>query len=260
MTAIAGRVPSGVVNDDGLLDVLHTTVDAVRTALDAVRDWGLAGTRAGQYHSDIAADAAAVEVLLGAGLGVFSEETGLHHADRDVVVVMDPVDGSTNASHGLPWFATSVCAVDAEGLLATVVANQATGVRYEATRGGGARCDGEPLRPSGCTALGDAMVGLAGWPHRHLGWRQYRALGASALDICAVAAGQLDAWADVHDMHGPWDYLGATLVCQEAGAVVEDAFGRALVVLDPAARRAPVAAATPALLDELRAARTSLEA
>jgi fructose-1,6-bisphosphatase/inositol monophosphatase family enzyme len=51
-----------------------------------------------------------------------------------------------------------------------------------------------------------------------------------------------------------WDYLGGLLVCREAGAAVEDAAGRDLVVLDHSARRAPVGAATPALLGALRKA------
>ncbi|MDD9371521.1 MAG: hypothetical protein PV358_15490, partial [Acidimicrobiales bacterium] len=55
--------------------------------------------------------------------------------------------------------------------------------------------------------------------------------------------------------HGVWDYLGGALVCAEAGAVVTDAYGRDLTVVDHAARRTPVAAATPALLDALVAAR-----
>jgi myo-inositol-1(or 4)-monophosphatase len=52
-----------------------------------------------------------------------------------------------------------------------------------------------------------------------------------------------------------WDYLGGALVCAEAGAVVADALGRDLVVLDHAARRTPVGAATPDLFDALLAAR-----
>src|SRR5438132_8325128 len=132
--------------DEGLLEVLRAAAGAVRGALDALEDWGPAGesaAHAGQYHSDVAADAAAVAVLEGAGLGVLSEESGLHSGDREVVVVLDPVDGSTNASRRLPWYATSLCAVDGEGALAAVVVNQATGEAFEALRGEGAFSAGE---------------------------------------------------------------------------------------------------------------------
>src|SRR5947199_225704 len=84
-----------------------------------------------------------------------------------------------------------------------------------------------PTPPPPCTTIGDAVIGLSGWPPSHLGWAQYRALGAVALDLCAVACGVLDGYVDCsHDAHGPWDYLGGALVCREAGAVVTDAHGR----------------------------------
>jgi fructose-1,6-bisphosphatase/inositol monophosphatase family enzyme len=66
--------------------------------------------------------------------------------------------------------------------------------------------------------------------------------------------GGLDAYLDCSvDAHGPWDYLGAALICQEAGALIADAEDRELVVLDHDARRTPIAAATPALLAEAKA-------
>lgn len=236
--------------------MLGEASDAVAAALDGLPDWSLAGTRDGQYRSDLAADAAALEVLSGAGLGVLSEESGLRDADAAVVVVLDPVDGSTNASRRIPWYATSLCAVDADGPLAAVVTNLATGTRHQAERGGGAWRDGAAIAPSACDRLDRALVGLSGYPDRYLGWRQYRALGAAALDMCAVADGTLDGYIDCsRDAHGVWDYAGALLVCAEAGAVVADAFGRDLVVLDPVARRTPLAAATPRLLAEITGAR-----
>lgn len=247
------------VGDDELLSALHAAADAVAAALGSLADWGLAGTRPGQHRSDLAADAAAVAVLERAGLGVVSEESGAHREASGLVVVVDPVDGSTNAAQGVPWYATSLCALDADGPRAAVVANQASGVRFEATRGGGARADGRPIRPSGCESLADAVVSLNDFPAAHLGWRQYRCLGATALDLCAVAAGVLDAHVDCAvDALGPWDYLGGALVCAEAGAAVADAFGRDLAARGHAVRRTPVAAATPALLDQALAARRRL--
>ncbi len=78
---------------------------------------------------------------------------------------------------------------------------------------------------------------------------QFRALGASAPDICAVASGVTDAWCDmVDDGHGVWDYLASILILEEAGGVAAEVWGRDLCVLDHAARRSPVVAATPELL------------
>ena len=244
------------VSGDSLVEILYEAAAAVRKSLDGLDDWGLAGTRPGQYRSDLAADAAALEVIEGAGLGALSEESGLHHADRDVLVVLDPVDGSTNASRTIPWFASSLCAVDGDGMLAAVVVNQATGQRFDAVRGAGARCDGVTITSSGCSSLATSIVGISGYPDHNLGWRQFRALGAAALDLCAVAAGILDAYIDcTTDRHGPWDYLGGALVCMEAGAAVADLEGRDLVVREHAGRRTVLAGATQQLLDEVIAAR-----
>lgn len=235
------------------LGVLEETAAAIGVALGGLDDWGLAGTRAGQYRSDLAADSAALAVLEPAGVAVLSEESGRHWVSREVTVVMDPLDGSTNASRGVPWYATSLCAVDASGPLAALVVNLASGARFSAVRGAGVA-----YRPSGATELRRSLVALSGFPPRYLGWKQYRALGAAALDLCAVATGVVDAYIDCSpSAHGPWDYLGGLLVCTEAGAVVADAEGRDLVVFDHDARRTPIAAATPELLDEVLAARRS---
>lgn len=242
-----------------LLSLFDDVVDAVTRALEGVHDWGLSGDRDTQYHHDVAADQAALAVLLDAGVGVLSEETGLQHGEREVVVVMDPVDGSTNASQGIAWFATSLCAVrDGVAEVATV-ANLAGGASrpdvYRAVLGAGATRNGAPIAPSGVEALSDAIVAFSGYPPEHMGWRQFRVLGACALDVCAVADATLDAFADCDEAHGVWDYLGAMLVCREAGGVCEDAFGRDLVTLDHSQRRAPLAAATPELFAALQVKR-----
>lgn len=242
-----------------VLDVLHRVVDAVKQSLVGLEDWGLAGTRDGQYHSDLVADRAALGVLEAAGFGVVSEESGPRDLDREVVVVLDPVDGSTNAHRGLPWWATSVCALDEHGPLAAVVGNQATGTRFEAIRGGGARRDGEPIRPSGIDDLPHAIVATSGYPAQYLGSWQLRTLGSAALDLCAVASGVLDAFVDCAALPlAPWDYLGGMLVCLEAGAPVAEASGQDLVVRDWGPRRTIVAAAGPHLLDQLVQARRAM--
>jgi fructose-1,6-bisphosphatase/inositol monophosphatase family enzyme len=244
------------VSPEDVLEVLHAAAVAVRDHLEGLTDWGLAGTREGQYRSDLVADRAALDVLLGAGLGVVSEESGVHEADRPIVVVLDPVDGSTNASRHLPWWATSLCALDDDGPLAAVVVNQATGRRYEATRGGGARADGRPIHASATTEVGHAILTFSGYPSVDFGWSQFRALGAAALDLCAVAEGALDGFVDFAGRSlSPWDYLGGLLVCREAGAGVEEAWGRDMVTRDPAVHRTIVAAGTAALLEQLVAAR-----
>lgn len=238
---------------DWLAGVLAEAAAAVADALAAADDWGEAGTRPGQHHSDLAADSAAVEVLSAAGLGVLSEESGRHHPERMVTVVVDPLDGSTNASRRLSWWATSLCAIDRYGPVAALVVDLRHGTRWTAQRGIGAYRDGELIQASGCVDLSRAIVGLNGVPDGHGGWAQYRALGACALDLCAVADGTLDGYLDCTDDElGPWDYLGGLLVCHEAGAAVIDGAHRELVSVDHQARRIPVAGASDLLAEQLR--------
>lgn len=234
------------------LGLLNDVADAVAVALRAQRDWGLSGVRDGQYALDLTADDAALALLRRAGVGVLSEESGFEDRGTGEVVIIDPVDGSTNCARGVPWFATALCLVDRDGPAVALVANQATGQRWSAARGEGAFVDGRPVHPSACTRTGDAILGLNGLPPEHLGWNQARVLGAVSLDLCLVAAGVLDGYVDcVTEAHGVWDHAASTLICREAGASVADLWSRDLVPLDHAARRTPVAAATPELLAAL---------
>ncbi len=233
---------TAAVDDDHLLDVLHQATDAVVTALSTQDDWGLSGRRTGQYHSDLSADDAAVAILVDSGLRVLSEESGLTGGDGPVAV-LDPLDGSTNASRSLPWYATSICVVDEGTPRVSVVHDHASGRRFSAVRGGGAMLDDQSLPHRNPVDLADAIVAVNALPPAHGGWAQFRCMGATALDLCAVADGRFDAYVDYDDdALGPWDYMGALLVCREAGVDVADAFGRELVVIDHSARRSPVAA------------------
>jgi len=212
----------------------------------------------GQYALDVIADAAALEVLTKLPVRIVSEESGVHeHAGSEITVVLDPVDGSTNFSRGISYWAISICALDADGALAALVVNQATGERTTAIRGHGASRDGVALRASNVTRIEDAVVALSAFPTQRLPWKQFRALGCASLMLCDVAAGGLDGLIDSARNLAPWDYLGGYLACVEAGAVVRDANGEELVTDDPTARRQVMAAATPALLDALMPAPTA---
>jgi myo-inositol-1(or 4)-monophosphatase len=166
--------------------------------------------------------------------------------------VLDPVDGTTNCARGISYWATSIAAVDPDGVVCALVLNQATGARCAAIRGEGAFLDGERLRASSTTRVEDAVVSVAALPERRIPWKQYRALACAALSLCDVAAGGLDAHVDTGWHLCPWDYLGGYLVCREAGAVVREAHGEELVTTDVDARRRIVAAGTPELADALQ--------
>jgi myo-inositol-1(or 4)-monophosphatase len=136
---------------------------------------GYSGLRSTQYHLDIAADEVALRVLHGAGFRVVSEESGVT-GDGEYTVVLDPVDGSTNCDHGIPFYATSLAVLRNDELVASLVVNHATRVTYEAEKGAGAYRNGEKISPSGQVDVvksivsfsglpsGPSPVGLLGWP------------------------------------------------------------------------------------------------
>ncbi len=254
------RSDTGVRADD-VLALFGSICDAASEVVRAATDWGPSGRREGQYRVDLHVDDVCVPPLLQAGFAVLSEESGLQGppdgAGRGTVVV-DPLDGSTNASLGLPWCATALCLVVGGEPVVATVHNLVTGERFEAVRGGGARCDGRRLAVGEPRPLGEAIVAVNGLAPGPPGWLQFRALGATALDVAAVARGGFDGYVDFDDDRiAVWDYLAAMLVLAEAGGVSADAHGRELVVLDHAARRVPVAASSPGLLGELLAVRAA---
>ena len=241
-----------------ILQVLNNTADAVSQVLATNTDWSLSGIRHTQYSVDVRADNAALAVLHEAGCAVLSEESQItgQWGDDDILVVMDPLDGSTNASRGVPWFATALCALDKNGMRASLVVNQASGKdRYWATQGGGAFHNGNEIHHSACSTLKEAVVGVSGLASFRPQWSQFRALGAAALDICLVAQGVLDGWVDFNS-HGVWDYLASILICQEAGVATSEYLDRELLVTQYDQKRTPIVAATPALLAQLREVRS----
>ena len=127
-------------------------------------------------------------------------------------MVVDPLDGSSNASLGLPWCATAMCLVSDGVPTVAMVSNLATGDRYTAVRGCGAKQNGRPISVGPRSSLSESIIAVNGLPPEHWGWQQYRALGAAALDIAAVARGGFGGYVDTTtDSHGVWDYLASSL-------------------------------------------------
>ena len=129
-------------DDRDLIGFLHDVADAAADTLDEIENWDFSGERDGQYEADVVVDDVIVAMLESAGFDVLSEESGSRGdvetvSGSSLLAVVDPLDGSTNASRGLPWYATSICIVDRDGLRAALVAEQSgSETRYAAVRGG----------------------------------------------------------------------------------------------------------------------------
>jgi myo-inositol-1(or 4)-monophosphatase len=143
---------------------------------------------------------------------------------------IDPIDGTTNFVHALPWSSFSLAVADGGGLAVGVVADLSRGVVFSARRGAGARCDGATVRCSAATGLAGGLVltelvGDAPWPGlggliSRLGARHCatRIMGSSALALAWLASGSADA-ALLGAFH-PVDIAAGLLIAREAGADV----------------------------------------
>ncbi len=143
--------------------------------------------------------------------------------------VFDPIDGTVNYAHGLPFFCASLALeIDGEASVAAVY-DPLREELYTAERGGGARLNGAPLSVSATGRLIDALL-CTGFPydvHQTLDEviglfrtfvgraRAVRRLGSAALDLCYVAAGRLDGFWEQR-LH-PWDTAAGALIVTEAG-------------------------------------------
>ncbi|MGV1086765.1 MAG: inositol monophosphatase family protein [Mycobacterium sp.] len=202
--------------------------------------------------------------VLRPGESILGEECGGSEAAAGTVRwVVDPIDGTVNFVYGIPAYAVSVAA-QVDGIsVAGAVADVCSGEVFSAAAGGGAHVQsGVQRRVLRCSAVTDLSMTLLGTgfgydAHRRAAQaalvaqvipvvRDIRRIGSAALDLCAVAAGRLDA----HYEHGlnVWDWAAGALIAAEAGAVV--------VLPDPAAGGAAplLVAAAPGVAPQLLAA------
>ncbi len=226
---------------------------------DAELDWSATGAVSGQHRGDVEVDDICVEFLVSAGLSVFSEESGFTSSTNgdSLVVVLDPVDGSTNASRSIPLFVISCALVEKGTVTAGYVHELTNQARYWAVRGEGAYFGSIPLGTERVQReLRRSVVAVNGYPRSHFGWGQFRALGSAALELSMVASGQLDGYVDCSRLGlAPWDYLGALAILREAGCAIDTLGDDVAPETDLyGTRRHVVAASSHELLEQLRTA------
>ncbi len=245
--------PSGAPAPD-LPALLALAVATAREAAELVR-LGRAGAgddvavKSSPVDVVTAVDTASEHLIVGRLLGarpddgVLGEEGAQRDGTSGVRWVIDPIDGTVNFLYDLPAYAVSIAA-EVDGVVrAGVVLNVATGELFTAVAGSGAFLSTpaapEPVRltVSGATALEHGLVatgfGYRVEQRRAQGAvvaellprvRDLRRHGSAALELCAVAAGRVDAYYEA-DLQ-PWDHAAGALIAAEAGAVVAGLAGR----------------------------------
>ncbi|HEX7738934.1 MAG TPA: inositol monophosphatase family protein [Marmoricola sp.] len=239
-----------------LLDLAVATAREAAELVVAMRSAGVrvAGTKSSEIdvvtEADRAAEALVRERLLAARPddGLFGEEGSRVDGTSGVRWIVDPIDGTVNYLYGLPAYAVSLAA-DVEGTIEVgVVVEAATGRVFSGVRGQGAWCDGAALTCRAMVPESQTLIATGFNYEQHVREgqaaavarmlprvRDIRRMGSCALDLCALAAGRIDAYVE----EGPeiWDDAAGGLIATEAGARVEvrrGVSGKRLIIAAPA--------------------------
>jgi len=184
------------------------------------------------------------------GHAVLSEESGYEPGREPYLWIVDPLDGTVNYHHGIPFFCTSIaCYAIAEQdggptghalpdgrfvgtEIIGVVLDPLRDELFSGAAGRGASLNGAPLRAPEVTRLDEAVVVLSfGAREESIAYmsralpaftraaRKVRSLGSTALDLVQVAAGRIGAFVQMGT--NLWDFAAAAVIVRAAGAVVD---------------------------------------
>ncbi|MGE5315061.1 MAG: inositol monophosphatase family protein [Acidobacteriota bacterium] len=168
---------------------------------------------------------------------ILAEESGSHDIRSDYRWVIDPLDGTTNYTHGLPLFSVSIGIEHHGEMVAGVIYDPSADELFTAEKGKGAFLNGTPLHVSNADTLINSLL-VTGFPYTYrqnpgrivdhfqnflLEAQGIRRLGSAALDLAYIAAGRLDGYWEV--TLNPWDKAAGVLLVKEAGGTVTDFLG-----------------------------------
>lgn len=186
--------------------------------------------------------------------GIISEESGNWMAENDFRWVIDPLDGTTNFSQGLPFFSVSIALERYGQPIVGVVFAPYLNELFYAVENNGAFLNGRSIHCSEKSDLSSAVLST-GFPYDKLMnsdnnlvevakitplVRGMRRLGSAALDLCYVASGILDAYWELNLKR--WDVAAGSLIAKESGVYISSIREN---------RNHSILASAPGLFDEL---------
>jgi myo-inositol-1(or 4)-monophosphatase len=168
------------------------------------------------------------------GHSIVAEEGSGKETDSEFIWYVDPLDATNNYAHGIPFFCVSIGVYSRveKGIVCGAVFDPCHNEMFHAEKGKGAFCNGLPVKVSGISDLGIALL-ATGFPYakddmeknnlkefsRFLpGIQCIRRLGSAALDLCYVASGRVDGFWE--PLLKSWDTAAGSLIVQEAGGTV----------------------------------------
>jgi myo-inositol-1(or 4)-monophosphatase len=177
--------------------------------------------------------------------GFLAEESGEHNSNNAGRWIIDPLDGTSNFAHGLPFFAVSIGfeATSGQGDLELgVIYNPVRNEMFSAVKGQGATLNGSKLSMSSKTSVDQGMVATGFYYHKGSKLREaieifervhqsvscVRRIGSAAMDLAYLAAGRFDAFWERG--LSPWDVAAGVLIVREAGGQIAEFDGSAYTV------------------------------
>ena len=206
--------------------------------------------------ADLAVDKLLQERLRAArpDYGWLSEETAdtPERLAKSRLFVVDPIDGTVAYMKSKPWWTVALAVIEDGRPTAAVIHAPALHETFEATLGGGAKLNGEPIQASDATSLDDAsMLAEAALFQRPIWEEEWPAMrfdkrNSIAYRMALVGAGAFDA-AMALSRKWDWDVAAGCLIAEEAGARVTDHRGRAFRFNRADPWQASLVCAAPAL-------------
>jgi len=176
---------------------------------------------------------------------ILAEESPATHGGSLYRWIIDPLDGTTNYSHGYPVFSVSI-ALEWEGILIVgIVFNPMLDEMFVAVKGRGAFLNDKPIAVSETTELSRSLL-ATGFPYdirlskennmdhfesMAMKAQAIRRAGSAALDLAYVAAGRFDGFWELR--LSPWDTAAGCLLVQEAGGGITDLHGEVFTLTSP---------------------------
>lgn len=249
------------------LELLVSMADAVEAAIGELsfaersQAAGIGADGLPARRIDRVAEEAIMDVLDEAPveMDLCSEEYGVEKVGAPRTLIVDPIDGTRNASRGIPFYCISL-AITPGGLAdveTALVRNVPASDDYHAQRGQGAYCNGEPISVSAFDAeeairspiLRSPVDTVAAGAIEQAPY--VRGLGAAALEMCLVAQGSMDAFLHLAEGLRVVDIAAGTLIVREAGGrVVTPDGSEPEMPLTPTARTSLVAVGDERVLSD----------
>jgi len=195
---------------------------------------------------DIKVEKFLIKSLKNFSKNIIAEES-IYNENLDDTFIIDPIDGTTNYAHHIPYCSISLAYYNNKKALFSIVYNPILNELFFAIKGEGAYLNNSKISVSQIDNFQRSLI-ATGFPyssaeneddlnfvinklHKILPRCQdIRRLGSAALDLCYVAAGKFEGFYEINLK--PWDVAGGMLIVKEAGGIVTNHFGESYSIFE----------------------------